>query len=167
MRAKSILLQSLAIQSRAAILPQECLSDPVGTGASNWAKQLGQEHEARDDSAARLATSQQEDAAQTTAVSVERWVTIVAAIRRLTDAYNAGANRVVLSVVEQSGQPTVTVAAGDEVAPYLTAALEDTLICMHARDAMGIPHANQFRLRSDCGDDAAAAYLLQNWMQHL
>ena len=54
-----------------------------------------------------------------------------------------------------------------EGAPYLTAALEDTLICMHARDAMGIPHANQFRLRSDCGDDATAAYLLQNWMQHL
>jgi len=47
-----------------------------------------------------------------------------------------------------------------EGAPYLTAALEDTLICMHARDAMGIPHANQFRLRSDCGDDAAAANLL-------
>jgi len=38
---------------------------------------------------------------------------------------------------------------------------------MHARDAMGIPHANQFRLRSDCGDDAAAANLLQNWMQRL
>jgi hypothetical protein len=27
---------------------------------------------------------------------------------------------------------------GGEGAPYLTAALEDTLICMHARDALGI-----------------------------
>ena len=94
-------------------------------------------------------------------------MTIVAAIRRLTDAYNAGANRVVLSVVEQSGQATVTVAAGGEAAPYLTAALEDTLICVRARDALGIPHATEFRLRSDCGDDATAAYVLQNWMQHL
>lgn len=142
-------------------------SDPVGPRASNWAERLGQEHHARDESAARLATSKQEDAAQATAVSVERWVTIVAAISRLTDAYNAGANRVVLSVVEQSGQPTVTVAAGGEGAPYLTAALEDTLICMRARDAQGISHANQFRLRSDRSDDATAAYLLQNWMQHL
>ena len=75
-------------------------SDPVGTGASNWAKQLDQEHEAR-----RGALSHRR-------------------ARRHAD-------------------------------------------CMHARDAMGIPHANQFRLRSDCGDDAAAAYLLQNWMQHL
>jgi hypothetical protein len=63
-------------------------SDPVGTGASNWAKQLGQEHEARDESAARLAPSQQEDAAQATAVSVERWVKIVAAITiRTADRY--------------------------------------------------------------------------------
>jgi hypothetical protein len=142
-------------------------SNPVGTRASNWAKRLGREHDARDESAARLAMSQQEEAAQATVVSGERWVTIVAAIRRLTDAYNAGANRVVLSVVEQSGPPTVTVAAGGEGSPYLTAALEDTLICMRARDALGIPHANQFRLRSDRGDDATAAYLLQDWMQHL
>jgi hypothetical protein len=142
-------------------------SDPVGKRASNWAKRLGQEHDARDASAARLATLQQEHVTQATAVSVDRWVTIVASIRRLTDAYNAGANRVVLSVVEQSGQPTVTVTAGGEGAPYLTAALDDMLICMHARDAMGIPHANQFRLRPDRSDDAAAAYLLQNWMQHL
>ena len=73
---------------------------------------------------------------------------IVAAIRRLTVAYNAGANHVVLSVVEQSGQPTVTVAAGGEGAPCLTATLENTLLCMRARDALGIPHANQFRLRA-------------------
>ena len=142
-------------------------SDLVGTRASNWAERLGHEHDARDESAARLATSQREDAAQATAVSVGRWVTIVAAIRRLTDAYNAGANRVVLSVAEQSGQQTVTVAAGGEGAPHLTAALEDTLICMRARDALGIPHASQFRLRSDRSDDATAAYLLQNWMQYL
>ena len=87
-------------------------SDQVGTVTSNWAKRLGQEHYTRDESAARLATSQRQDAAQATAASVERWVTIVAAIRRLADAYNAGATRAVLSVVEQSEQPTVTVAAG-------------------------------------------------------
>jgi hypothetical protein len=142
-------------------------NDPVGTVTSNWAKRLGQEHCTRDESAARLATSQRQDAAQATAASVERWVTIVAAIRRLADAYNAGATRAVLSVVEQSEQPTVTVAAGGEGTPYLTATLEDTLICVRARDALGIPHATEFRLRSDCDDDATAAYVLQNWMQHL
>jgi hypothetical protein len=85
-------------------------------------------------------------------------VRIVAAIRRLADAYNAGATRAVLRVVEQSEQPTVTVAAGGEGTPYLTATLEDTLICVRARDALGTPHATECRLRSDCGDDATAAY---------
>lgn len=142
-------------------------SDPVGTRANDWANRLGQEHAARDESVARLATSQGERTAQAVAVSVERWVTIVEAIRRLTVDYNAGANRAVLNVVEQSGQPTVTVTAGGEGAPYLTAALEDTTICMRCRDAAGTAYATDFLLRRDRDDDATAAYLLQNWMQHL
>ena len=60
-----------------------------------------------------------------------------------------------------------SVSAGGEGTPYLTATLEGTFICMKARDALGIPHATEFRLRSDRGDDATAAYLLQNWMERL
>jgi hypothetical protein len=42
-----------------------------------------------------------------TAVAIERRTAIVVTMKDLVDAYNAGARRVVLSVVEQSGQPTV------------------------------------------------------------
>ena len=132
-----------------------------------WAQQLGHTRYTQDECAARLAQSEQADAAQATALSIERWVTIVAAIRRLADAYNAGARRRVLNVVEQPGQPTVTVAAGGEGTPYLTATLENTLICMHACDALGTRSETDFQLRSDRDDEATAAYLLQNWMQHL
>jgi hypothetical protein len=38
---------------------------------------------------------------------------------------------------------------------------------MNARDALGIPHATELRLRSDRGDDATATYLLQDWMERL
>jgi hypothetical protein len=138
-----------------------------GTPAIGWAQRLGDARRWRDERAGQLARSRETDASQATALSFERWVTIVAAIRRLADAYNAGACRVVLNVVEQSEQPTVTVAAGGEGTPYLTATLEDTFICMRARDALGVPHATDFQLRSDRDDDATAAYLLQNWMQHL
>lgn len=141
--------------------------DSVGTRATEWANRLGQQHSARDESVARLAMSQEERTTQAVAVSVERWVTIVEAMRRLTVAYNAGANRPVLNVVEQSGQPAVTVTAGGEGAPYLTAALEETTVCMRSRDAVGIAYATDFLLRRDRDDDATAAYLLQNWMQHL
>lgn len=83
------------------------------------------------------------------------------------DTYNTGAQRAILSVVEQSGQSTVTVAAGAEGTPSLTAALEDTLICVQGRDALGVSHDVEVRLRPDRSDDATAAYVLQNWMQHL
>jgi hypothetical protein len=136
--------------------------DPTG-----WAERLGHARHGRDESAAQLARSQQEDAAHATALSTGRWVTIVAAIRRQAEAYNAGARRVVLNVVEQSEESTVTVAAGGEGTPFLTATLEGTFICMKFRDALGIPHATEFKLRSDRDDDATAAYLLQNWMERL
>jgi hypothetical protein len=117
--------------------------------------------------AARIAKSQQEDAAHAVAVSFERWAAIVDAIRRLADAYNAGLGRAVLSVVEQAGQPAVTVAAEGEGTPSLTAALDDSVVSIHARDARGVTHATDVRLRSDRDDEATAAYLLQDWMQHL
>ena len=134
------------------------------------AERLGHARHGRDESAAQLARSQQADAAHATAVSTDRWVTIVAAIRRQAEAYNAGARRVVLNVVEQSEESTVTVAAGDEgtpFLPFLTATLEGTFICMKSRDALGIPYATEFKLRSDRDDDATAAYILQNWMERL
>ena len=101
------------------------------------------------------------------AVSAERWMAIVAGIRRLVDAYNAGAGRTVLSVEEETDEPTVTVAAGAE-APSLTAALEDTVTCvLQVRTVDGVSCSSEVRLRSDRSDDATAAYLLQNWMQRL
>ena len=137
------------------------------TRVTHWAQELGEQRHVRDECVARMANSHEEDARRTSAVSVERWAAIVVGIRRLADAYNAGARRVVLNVVEQPGPPSVTVATGGEGTAYLTAALEDTLICVHARDAGGAPHTTQVRLHPDRSDDATSAYLLQNWLQHL
>jgi hypothetical protein len=142
-------------------------SSPAEARAVHWALTLGEERQVRDEGAARTAKSQEDDETRTMAASAERWVAIVAGIRQLADAYNTGAGRVVLSVVEQSGQQTVTVAAGCEGTSSLTAVLEGKLICIQARDAGGVPHASEIRLRPDRDDDATAAYVLQNWMQRL
>lgn len=142
-------------------------SSPAEARAVDWALVLGEERRLRDEGAARTAQSQEEDETRMIATSVERWAAIVAGIKQLADAYNTGAGRVVLSVVEQSGQQTVTVVAGCEGTSSLTAALEGKLICIQARDAGGVPHASDIGLRPDRDDDATAAYILQNWMQHL
>jgi hypothetical protein len=136
------------------------------TGSTQWAHGLGEERHSRDELADQTTKSEDKDAARTAAVSAERWTAIVAGIKRLVDAYNAGAGRAVLSVEEESDQPIVTIAAAGE-GPSLTAALEDTLICVHAHDAGGVARVSEVRLRPDRGDDATAAYVLQNWMQRL
>lgn len=135
--------------------------------AVDWAQRLGDVRRARDESAAQLAQSRQTDAELAAALSADRWVTIVAAIRRHIEAYNAGACRAVLNVTEASREPSVTVSGGGEGRPFLTATLEGTFISMKARDALDVAHAAEFRLRSDRGDDATAAYLLQHWMERL
>ncbi len=136
------------------------------TDVTQWARGLGQERHTRDEHAAQTRKSQEEDAARTSAVSAERWPSIVAGIRRLVDAYNTGAGRAVLNVEEESDDPTVTIAAGRE-GLSLTASLEDTLICVLARNADGVSHSFEVRLRPDRGNDGTAAYVVQNWMQSL
>jgi hypothetical protein len=134
---------------------------------TGWAQGLGEERHARDEFAARTAKSRTAEAERTTAIAIERWAAIVLKMKELAGAYNGGARRTVLSVVEQSGQPTVTVAAGGEGTPFLTAALDGTLICVHGHDSGGVARATEFRLHPDRDDDATAAYVLRDWMERL
>jgi len=134
----------------------------------HWAQQLGVERHTRDESAIRKAKSEDENAARASAVSLERWRAIVACMRHLAGEFNAGAQRAVLSVVEEPAQRAVTITAQGEGAPHLTAMLEaGTLICSDARDSSGSVLITEVRLRPDRDDAATAAYVLQNWMQRL
>jgi hypothetical protein len=134
---------------------------------TDWARRLGEQRHVRDERVVWTGKSEAEATARSNAASLERWQAIVECIRRLSDAYNAGAKRVCLSVVERSGPPAVTVAWNGEGTPYLTATLEDTVICVRGRDAGGAVHATEVRLRPDRDNDATAAYLMQSWMQRL
>ncbi len=133
----------------------------------DWARRLGEARHTRDDAAAHDARVKEEDAARQVADSTGRWAVIVAGIRRLADAYNAGAGRAVLTIVEQPGQVTIAVAPASSETASLTAALEGTLICLHCRDADGILRTSEVRMLDDRTDAATAAYLVQNWMQRL
>ena len=82
-------------------------------------------------------------------VSAERWTAVVAVCGSWSMATTRGAGRVVLSV-EEPDEPTVMIAVGRE-GPSLTAAREDTLICVRASDAYGV----STRLNSDCVPDRA------------
>jgi hypothetical protein len=142
-------------------------ADASAMRVTTWAQRLGETHRDRDERATQLARVQQAEAAKATGLSIERWASVVAAIRRLADAYNTGAQRIVLTVVEEPGQPAVTITPGSNGTAHLIATLEDACISMRARDEQGTSYAIDVPLRSERDDDATAAYLLQNWMQHL
>jgi hypothetical protein len=133
----------------------------------HWAQRLGELRHARDGGRRPDGASEEEHAAQASAVSLDRWQQIVACLRRFADGYNSAAKRAVLSVVEQPGEPAVTIATGREGMAYFTAVLEGTLICTHGRGSGGVTYATEVRLTPVRNDNATAAYLVQNWMQHL
>jgi hypothetical protein len=137
-----------------------------GRGATDWSRRLGHVRRRRDLCAEQLAHSQQADAERAAALSTDRWVAIVGAVRAHVAAYNTGAGRVVLHVTEASGELEVTVAAGEGL-PYVTATLEGPFVAVRARDALAVPYATEFRLCPERSDEATAAYLLRNWMERL
>jgi hypothetical protein len=146
------------------------LADADRSKAPAWAGVLGRTHGARD-RAAVLARRAARDADEADVRdSLERWPHIVTAMTRVVAAYNDGVGRKILSVEEDRAvatRPTMTVAAGGEGAPSLTAAIDGTQICIRTRETNGVIRDTEYRLRRDRSDDETAAYALQRWMEQL
>ena len=131
---------------------------------------LGRQHGARERATVLMANTASDGAAEMATLSLARWTHIVAAMSHIVTAYNVGFDRDVLSLVEDRSdpnRPVVTIQAGGESAPSLSAVLEGTLICVRSRDAQGVACEADRRLVSDRDDDQTATYILQDWMQHL
>jgi hypothetical protein len=134
-----------------------------------WAAALGEKRRAREMAAAGVVEMK---AAPPISQSLKRWPPIGEAIGRLVGAYNAGANRTILSLSDACTiphQPAITIeseSSGEE-RPSLSMALEGTLIRVSGVDGRGVSFAAEYRLREDRGDDSTAAYLVQNWMRSL
>jgi hypothetical protein len=104
--------------------------------------------------------------------SLARWPPIAEAIGRLVGAYNAGADRTILSVSDATtipDQPAITIESefSGEERPSLSVALQGPLIRVSGVDGRGVSCKAEYRLREDRSDDSTAAYLVQNWMESL
>ena len=138
--------------------------------AAEWAAQLGKKRRVRDDAAAQLVSTAQEHAAGGAAVARERWCGIADAVKQLVTAYNAGAGRDVLHVVEDReapDRPAIRIASSAADGPFLSAGLDGTLICLCTRTGDGLSSEVEHRLRADRDDERTAAYLVQNWLERL
>ena len=137
-----------------------------------WAGALGEKRRAREIAAAGISEMKDEASGTLIAESLARWPPIAEAIGRLVGAYNAGADRTILSVSDTTRiahQPAITIeseSSGEEQ-PSLSVTLEGTLIRVSGVDGRGVSFKAEYRLREDRSDDSTAAYLVQNWMESL
>ena len=137
-----------------------------------WAGALGEKRRAREMAAAGISEMKGDASGPLISESLARWPPIAEAIGRLVGAYNAGADRTILSVSDVTtipDRPAITIESeprGEE-GPSLSVALEGTLIRVSGVDGRGVTFAAEYRMREDRSDDSTAAYLVQNWMESL
>ena len=134
---------------------------------TDWSRQLG-EKQGSLDRADSLKTQtlvahehEREDAC------LHRWPTIVAAMRTLVTNYNEGARVTVLTLVEDSDRPGVTLDSARNGRGSLVMTLDGADICVRTSHP-GTDAAAALRWVSlNRTDEEAAEYLLRNWMEHL
>jgi hypothetical protein len=120
------------------------------------------------DRAASLQTQTQVDLEnQQHAACRERWPTIVAAMRALVETYNEGAGLAVLTLVEDSGNASVTLESARNGHHSLVMMLDGADVSVRSRHASGELTLDTRWVSLNRTDENAADYLLRNWMEQL
>jgi len=134
---------------------------------TDWSRQLGEKRGSLDRAASLdVQTLADRDNARH-AACLQRWPTIVAAMRTLVATYNEGAGLPVLTLVEDSDRPGVTLDSARNGRGSLVMTLDGADICVRTSHP-GTDAAAALRWVSlNRTDEEAAEYLLRNWMEHL
>jgi hypothetical protein len=134
---------------------------------TDWSRQLGEKRGSLDRAASlEMQTLVDQDNARHTEC-LQRWPTIVAAMRTLVATYNDGAGLAVLTLVEDSERQGVTLESARNGRGSLVMTLDGADVCVRTRHP-GTDAANGMRWVSlNRTDEEAAEYLLRNWMEHL
>lgn len=141
---------------------------PVMVAMNDWPRQIGEKHQRRDGAASRRAQAIVDDEHERRAACRRRWPTIVAAIRALTEEYNAGFGVEAVAVVEGSDleQPSVTLES--VVSEHSTLAITLDGSELFVRRSGGVDSSESTRwVALNRNDEDTAAYLVQDWMQRL
>lgn len=136
------------------------------------ARNMGQRRRENDDRASALADAQAQAERDRTAVCLQRWPGILAAIRGLLAAYNDGAGAELLTASEQSDgdDPAVTIASRGSARATITITVDGNALLVHTNlgsHAAADLHAIARRIDCSRNDTGTAAYLLQDWMDQL
>ena len=134
---------------------------------TDWSRQLGEKRGSLDRADALKTQTLADQDNERHAECLQRWPTIVAAMRDLIATYNEGARLSVLTLVEHSETPGVTLESARSGHGVLVMTLDGADVCVRTGDT-GADAANGVRWVSlNRTNEEAAEYLLRNWMEHL
>jgi hypothetical protein len=133
---------------------------------TDWSRQLGEKHGSLDRAASLKTQTLVDQENERHAECRQRWPTIVAAMRTLITTYNEGAGLAVLTLVEDSGTPSVSLESARNGRGALVMTLDGADVCVRTRHT-GIDASTGVRWVSlDRTDEEAAEYLVRDWMEH-
>ena len=133
----------------------------------DWSRQMGERHGLRDRPASLQTQTRVDHEYEQHAACLERWPTIVTAMRALVESYNDGAGLAVLTLVEDPANQSVTLESVRNGQESLVMTLDGADVSVRTRRGEG-DLANEIRRVSlDRTNENAAAYLLRNWMEQL
>jgi hypothetical protein len=141
------------------------VTDTKGVNEMNdWSRQMGEKHGRRDRAASLQAQTLVDSEHDRHAACLERWPTIVVAMKTLIAGYNHGTGLNTLTLVEDSVNPSVTLESARTGHSSLVIALDgaDVSVRTHNGAAAGTRWVSLNRT-----DENAAEYLLRDWMEQL
>jgi hypothetical protein len=135
--------------------------------ASNWSRQFGEEHGNRDRAAAHEAQARTAVEQQAHAQCIERWPSIVAAMKALVLDYNEGAGSEAITLVEDAEDRCVTLESTVNGHGSLVIALDGSDVAVRTRNGPDRKLSGPTWVPLNRTDDNAAEYLLRDWMERL
>jgi hypothetical protein len=135
---------------------------------NDWPRQIGEKHQRRDWAASLGAQAIVDAEHERSATCRLRWPMILAAIRALTEEYNAGFGRDAVVIVEGSDLEHPSVTLESVVSGHSTLGITVDGPDLLVRTRGGVDSSNSARwVALNRTDQDIAAYLVQDWMQRL
>jgi hypothetical protein len=133
----------------------------------DWSRRIGEQHGKRDRAVALGSQALDDREHQKHAACLQRWPTIVMAMQTLVASYNAGAGHEAVTLVEDAGNPGVTLASTTNGRRALVVALDGSDVSVRTRDGHDYPLSGTRWMDLNRTDANAAAYLLRDWFERL
>jgi hypothetical protein len=133
----------------------------------DWSRQFGEKYGQRERAAAGEAQARNDADQQAQAACLERWPSIVTAMRSLVTNYNESAGVEAITLLEDAGDRRVTLESAGNGRHSLVIALDGSDVAVRTRNGPDRPLSGTTWVGLNRTDDSAAAYLLRDWMERL